>query len=241
MTIKAVPIFEQVDQNLRARIYNGEFEAGIRMPSESALAAELGVSRATIRMVLGKLEAEGIVSRRHGDGTYVNKNVLGVDAIPTRKMAFKNMIEETGRVARVIMVSFLDRFPTEEEAERLKISKKEGVSELVNFFLADEQPFAYSINLYPSKIFRNKSEEFDVFPPIDAFVKLYTTEQIAYSVSHIIAATAPERIAEYLKISTNEPILKSYDLFYNLHNKPIVFGTNYYHNETYRLRIAQPW
>jgi len=240
-TQRAVSIFEQVDQIVRAKIFKGEFVAGTRLPSESALAAELGVSRATIRMVLGKLEAEGIVSRKHGDGTYVNKHVLGIDVKPTRKMAFRDIIRESGRVAEVVLLSITTRLPTKEEAERLEVQRKEEVLELICYFLADKQPAVYSINLYPLKIFTVKPDEFDVQLPMDEFIKASTNEQIAYSVSDITASAAPEKIADYLKIKVNEPILKSLDMFYNLQNRPVVFGTNYYHHEAYRLRIAQPW
>lgn len=242
MVIKqAVPIFEQVDRMLRDKIFSGDFPVGVRLPSESALATEFGVSRATIRMVLGKMETEGIVSRKHGDGTYINKHVLGVDVRPTRKMSFKNLIEETGRKADVILISVLMRLPSKDEAERLEIQKKEEVLELICCFLADKQPAIYSHNVYLSKIFTTPPSEFNVLLGMDDFIKKYTTEQITYSVSNITASAAPEEIAKYLKIKPGEPILKSYDMFYSLQNKAVVFGTNYYHNEAYRLRIAQPW
>jgi DNA-binding LacI/PurR family transcriptional regulator len=42
-----------------------------RLPSERALAEELGCSRATVGKALGVLEAEGIVDRRAGAGTFI--------------------------------------------------------------------------------------------------------------------------------------------------------------------------
>jgi LacI family transcriptional regulator len=44
---------------------------GQRLASEPTLAAELGVSRKTLRGALRELEAEGLVERRHGAGTFV--------------------------------------------------------------------------------------------------------------------------------------------------------------------------
>lgn len=238
---RAVSIFDQVNTILRNKITRGEFVPGTRLPSESALAKELGVSRATIRMVLGKLETEGIVSRRHGDGTYVNKHVLGVDLKPTRKMAFRYMIEERGHTAEVVRLSVDVRPPTKDEAERLELLKKEEVFHLIVLFLADKQPAIYSNNVYPYKMFTARMNDFDTLLSMDEFVECYTGEQIAYSVSDIIAASAPETVARQFKINLDEPILKSFDMFYNLHDKPLVFGTNYYHQEAFRLRIAQPW
>ncbi len=49
-----------------------------RIPSESDLADELGVSRTTIRDALSRLEIEGTVYRRQGSGTFVNEPGLQI-------------------------------------------------------------------------------------------------------------------------------------------------------------------
>ena len=65
-------IVEQVNEILRQRIHDATYQPGARLPSESELAEEFGVSRATVRTVLAKLSVEGLILRRQGDGTYVN-------------------------------------------------------------------------------------------------------------------------------------------------------------------------
>jgi len=60
-----------VQDELRQRIDQGKLPAGARLPSEPDLAAELGVSRATLREALRALEDEGLLRRRQGSGTYV--------------------------------------------------------------------------------------------------------------------------------------------------------------------------
>jgi len=241
VTSRAVSIFDQVNTILREKINSGAFTGGTRLPSESALARELGVSRATIRMVLGKLETEGIVSRRHGDGTYVNTHVLGVDLKPSRKMAFKYMIEDRGHVANVVRLSAQVRPPDREEAEKLELGKKDEVFHLIVLFLADETPAIYSSNVFPFKIFIARMSDFQTGLGMDEFVRNYTNERIAYSVSDFSASAAPEDVAGHLRVKPGEPVLKSFDMFYNLHDRPLVHGTNYYQNEAFQLRIAQPW
>src|SRR5207245_7729752 len=61
----------QVRQKLTQRIDSGMLAAGSRLPSEPALASELGVSRATLREALRALESEGLVRRMWGSGTFV--------------------------------------------------------------------------------------------------------------------------------------------------------------------------
>jgi DNA-binding LacI/PurR family transcriptional regulator len=44
--------------------------AGQRLPSERDLAEQLAISRPSVRAILAVLEAEGLIQRRHGSGTY---------------------------------------------------------------------------------------------------------------------------------------------------------------------------
>jgi GntR family transcriptional regulator len=64
---------------LRSRILNGEFSSGQKLPIHTALAAEYGISPMTMRQVIARLEAEGLVQLRPGLGTYVAK--LGPPAV----------------------------------------------------------------------------------------------------------------------------------------------------------------
>jgi GntR family transcriptional regulator len=62
---------DRVAEVLRARIAAGEWAVDERLPSEPALAAELGVSRQTLRQALERISDEGLVVRLHGRGTFV--------------------------------------------------------------------------------------------------------------------------------------------------------------------------
>lgn len=72
MSLQVRPLAERLETILRGRILVGTYAPGGRLPSESELAAEFGVSRATVRTVLARLAAQGLILRRHGEGTYVN-------------------------------------------------------------------------------------------------------------------------------------------------------------------------
>lgn len=65
------PLYTQVYESLLSRIVEGEWRPGEALPSEQALAIEMGVSQGTIRKALDTLEAEKIIDRRQGKGTFV--------------------------------------------------------------------------------------------------------------------------------------------------------------------------
>lgn len=64
-------VTSKVEQAIREQIASGELPAGGRLPSERTLATDLSVGRTTIRLVLTKLSAEGLIRAEHGRGYFV--------------------------------------------------------------------------------------------------------------------------------------------------------------------------
>ncbi len=53
------------------RIREGRLKIGERLPTETAIMVEFGVSRTVVREALSKLQAAGLVETRHGIGSFV--------------------------------------------------------------------------------------------------------------------------------------------------------------------------
>lgn len=64
-------VTSSIEQLLRERIESGEYAPGSQLPSERTLSADLGVGRTTLRLVLGKLTAAGLIEPQHGRGYFV--------------------------------------------------------------------------------------------------------------------------------------------------------------------------
>jgi GntR family transcriptional repressor for pyruvate dehydrogenase complex len=64
-------VSEQVVAHIRDLIEKGLVRPGDKLPAERDLAAQIGVSRPTVRVGLRALAAMGIVESRHGSGTYI--------------------------------------------------------------------------------------------------------------------------------------------------------------------------
>jgi len=81
--------------SLRERVLAGEFEEGARLPSEPELARSLGVSRSSLRAAIALLEADGVLRRLHGSGTYVTDSPLLRNDL-SRNFGVSEMIAATG-------------------------------------------------------------------------------------------------------------------------------------------------
>jgi GntR family transcriptional repressor for pyruvate dehydrogenase complex len=60
------PAYRQIADDLRARVVDGRLTPGSRLPNELELAAQVGVSRATVREALRTLAAEGLIHTSRG-------------------------------------------------------------------------------------------------------------------------------------------------------------------------------
>lgn len=72
---KGLPLHHQLYVVLRDQILRGLHPPGSQLPNETRLGELFEVSRITVRRALGDLDAEGLVERRQGFGTFVRANL----------------------------------------------------------------------------------------------------------------------------------------------------------------------
>ncbi|MCS0502482.1 FadR/GntR family transcriptional regulator [Ancylobacter mangrovi] len=105
-----------VQEFLDGAIGSGAYAPGAKLPTERAIAEELGVPRSAVRDVLSVLESQGRVVRIIGSGTYVAKNAPSApsraeppagahagDASPTEIMAARLIVEP--RLAQLVVMN----------------------------------------------------------------------------------------------------------------------------------------
>ena len=135
--VQAKTVANQVDELLLERIRDGSYLPGSRMPSESELSEELGVSRATVRTALAKLAANGLILRKQGDGTYVNARAGDASARFGNLWDLVELIEGNGFTPSIHPLS-MERLPaTEKESFALALEPGDEVIILRIFFVAN--------------------------------------------------------------------------------------------------------
>ena len=66
-----VPIYEQIVDQIKTLIRNGELKENDNLPSVRTLSKELKISALTVKKAYDNLENEGFTITVHGKGTYV--------------------------------------------------------------------------------------------------------------------------------------------------------------------------
>lgn len=90
------PAYKQIADALRQAIKAGELAPGTRVPSESELIEQFGVSQGTVRQSLNLLRSEGLIQSFQGRGVYVRERP------PIRRMAsdrFARRHRDAGKAA----------------------------------------------------------------------------------------------------------------------------------------------
>ena len=239
--IQVKTLTDQVEDLLRVRIREGIYAPGMRIPSESELSEELGVSRATVRTVLAKLAVNGLILRKQGDGTYVNARVEKISAHLGNVWDFVCLIESNGFTPSIQFISKEVRTATDEESEMLSVELGEQLLSLRRLFLADDYPVILTHNLFPLSLLRVPPEDVDGNSHIRDILRTHFKQEIAFVITDIHATRAGEEVGTLLKISPENPMLALNVSFYSKDSVLLSLGTNFFNDKILALSLVQAW
>lgn len=81
-----LPIYRQIVEQVAEQIACGRLRVGDRLPSVRELARALPANQNTVLKAYELLERDGLIARRHGDGTFVARDAATVSATERRRV-----------------------------------------------------------------------------------------------------------------------------------------------------------
>lgn len=239
--IQTKSVADQVEEILRQRIQNATYLPGSRIPSESELSDELRVSRATVRTVLAKLAVNGLIIRKHGDGTYVNARVREVSAHAGNIWDLVSLIENNEYKASIRSLSIAQRAATEKEVQTLALESGDALLSFKRLFSADGKPVILANNVVPLSYFRVPTEQIDGHLHFREILKIYCQQEIGFVITDIRSAQANEEVRQLLGMGPDRTVLELNMAFYSRNNQPLALGLNYFDDVSLRLSLVQTW
>ena len=134
----------RLTNDLKRRLEDGEWSARDRLPTEESLAHDYGVSRATVRLSLKLLEAQGLVQTRRGAGTFVTALGAQVRWGLQELRSISDTVRAQGFEPSVHCHRADVRTCTEEFAERMSRPASTDVVYLEREILADRKLISYA-------------------------------------------------------------------------------------------------
>lgn len=164
------PLYRQVYDIIVNKVAEGVWRPGEAIPSEQALARELGVSQGTMRKVLDALTAEKLLVRHQGKGTFIAENTQERSLFrffrmvrPGGERVTPSMGDQSVRV-RVARVA---------DQQKLDLAKGAKVVEINRVRLIDGKPTIRETIILPSALFPRIE---DRMPLPNTLYSLYQTE-----------------------------------------------------------------
>ncbi|MCI1893569.1 MAG: GntR family transcriptional regulator [Lactobacillus sp.] len=191
---------------IKKRITDGTYPTGGVIPKQEELAAELGVSRMTVKKALDILTVDGYVLPKRGVGTFVRPKVVRQrNSLPLS--SYGGLSNDLGVPVESKVILFDIGFPTAEVQEALEIEENQPVYEIRRLRLVDGQPYGLEHTFLNAAIFPQLKPE--VFT--GSFYR-YLHETCGLTIggaNRSISAEKPDQYNEqYLHSKPDEPILQ---------------------------------
>jgi GntR family transcriptional regulator len=221
--------YEQLSRDLTV----GRYAPGSRLPGERDLAGQLGVSRATLRLALSRLESEGTLQRSAQRGWFVPTQVLGEP--PSTLQSFTEMARARGLrpTARVIRQEV--RPATIEEAEKLRIAPAAPVIEVDRLRGMDGTPVCFDVVVLPeAKAAALLTADLTDVSLYDE-LRRHCDIEVHRSAYTLMASSADGELARLLGITAGAPVLVGDEVAYTQDGTPVLIGHNKYRGDAYRF------
>ena len=187
-------LYSQTAEVLRSRIAQMVWKQGERLPSESRLCEEFGVSSITMRRAVATLVAEGLLVRLQGKGTFVSSDhaiVLG----PPELTSFSQDLEARGWRGSARVLGLRTERASDRVASKLGLSPGAPVSIISRVRLADGVPVAIQTAHLPALFFPglerydfSRESLYEVFERVYGVKPAHATE--VYHAGNVGAAEA---------------------------------------------------
>lgn len=231
-----MPLYQQLKQRLRADIARGTYRPGDRLPAEPELIQQFGVSRITVRQALSDLEAEGLVIRRHGKGTFVAERRVVQHLV--RLTDFVEDMQMAGLSPSSRVLAFTREDADGETAAALVLPPQTEVVRVDRLRLANGQPIAYDTTWLPLRYGALLHAEELTSETIYHILETRYAIPIEQGVFSFTAASATPSLAAALEIRVGVALLVIERVSYTRNEEPVYVQRRYYRTDRVRYQAA---
>lgn len=236
MIARSPSLTEQVMTHLKNRIVRGEFPDG-RIPAETELAADLGVSRTTVRDALSRLEHEGVVVRKQGAGTFVNAAGLQITSRLEEIWSYEDVLRDHGYTPSVEVLR-LEREPAGTAAAALGIDAMDEVLVVEKLFREDDEPVVLTVNMIPAALAGTPKRR-DARAPIYQFLAEHSGRQLAYYLSDIVPVVLEGERAVTLGVASGTPAISFEETGFDTEDRPVLRAASFFRDDLLRFRLIR--
>ncbi len=229
----SIPLYIQIAEQVISRIESGDLLPGDRLPPERELSEELGINRMTLRRALSVLEAQGLVVRKHGVGTFVAEPKI--DRRMDTVFRFATGMQSRGFTPGTKLIS-LDHVSLDTAlARQLRLPISAPAFHIRRLRTINQEPVLLESYTIPALR----------FPSLDAYDlerrSIYEVMESEYgiAITHArqsfepVVATAFE--ADLLSVRLGAPLMLEKRISFDGEDSPVEFGKDRYRGDRFRF------
>ena len=228
--------FQRLQADLAALI--SKTAAGDRLPSEPELAKRLGVSRATLREAMRTFEAQGLIRRRQGSGTFVVGLVPVIDAGLEVLESLETMAQRLGLEVSVSELRVESLPANKESAEGLGVPAGTKLTRVQRVMREENRPVAYLVDTLPDDVLKPEQLPANFKGSVLDFL-LRRGDPLTVSRAAISAIGSPAEVAKALQIQRGDVLLEFVSKLYRSDGKILDYSMSYFIPGYFRFHVVR--
>lgn len=228
-----VPLYFQVAEQLERAILDGRIGPGDRLDNEISMAADLGLSRPTMRQAISVLVDKGMLVRKRGVGTQVVQGRIN------RSVELTSLYDDLaagGQAPATRLLRLEEIAATEEIASELQVEPGSPVWDLLRLRLTGDQPLALLHNIIPLHVAPLDKVDLSETGLYDVLRNRGVTIRVAKQ--RIGARKASAEEAKLLDQSRGAPLLTMTRTAYDSAGRTVEYGNHAYRPDLYAFELT---
>jgi GntR family transcriptional regulator len=226
-------------QALTSAIERGVYPPGSPLPSETELADQLDVSRATLREALRTLEDRQLIIRRHGRGSFVSQVPIVKDL--HRNFGITTMIRAAGYHPSTVGEQVTSGPASRDAAEKLGLILGDRVTTLRRVRLADKRPVVLSDEILPARIFGPADADQLIEAHQSLYAYLYRQRGIAIyrGLAELTPVRATSDLAAALEVRRGDLLLRISQIDYDDTGRAVMYSLEHHLPDWVRFTVER--
>jgi GntR family transcriptional regulator len=236
-----ISLYGQVEFALRNKILSGQYDLGEKLPSENELVEKFGVSKITIRHAMARLEADRLITRKSGKGTFVADTISVPKQIMFTHMMRDIVLDAERYESKLLGLQTIrageSRIP-KDITSFFNITKDNEIVRIQRLRLLKNVPIYYIENYLPLDIAKNIEKKDLAKLPLMKILREKLGIKVGGGDLYIEAIAAEPDIADVLKCETYTPLIVRRVLYRHESGDSLEFTINFMRAEYFMYKTS---